>query len=110
MTSLGSTQSLHTRRIKAEEEVTYEEWKDRGSAAIQAKPGYRKIVDFCRKARRDGFKLVWADTCCINKKDSTELMEAIQSMFRWCERSSICYVYLDGIVIDPNSQLRRWRT
>jgi antibiotic biosynthesis monooxygenase (ABM) superfamily enzyme len=58
----------HTRRIKAEEEVTYEEWKDRGSAAIQAKPGYRKIVDFCRKARRDGFKLVWVDTCCINKK------------------------------------------
>ena len=34
------------------------------------------------------------DTCCIDKSSSAELSEAINSMFRWYCRATLCYVYL----------------
>jgi len=37
------------------------------------------------------------DTCCIDKSSSTELSEAINSMFRWYQESSLCYVYLADV-------------
>ena len=57
-------------------------------------PGHAKIVDFCSVAREDGHDWVWIDTCCIDKKSSAELTEAINSMYRWYRKSSICYAYL----------------
>lgn len=60
----------------------------------QEKPGYRKI-EFCGdQAERDKLKYFWVDTCCINKENPSELSHAIQSMYRWYCRSTICYVYL----------------
>lgn len=38
---------------------------------------------------------IWIDTCCIDKTSSAELSEAINSMYRWYENSSICYIYLE---------------
>ena len=40
---------------------------------------------------------MWVDTCCIDKRSSAELSEAINSMFRWYENSSICYAYLHDV-------------
>jgi hypothetical protein len=37
----------------------------------------------------------WIDTCCINKSSSSELSEAINSMFKWYKRSAICYAFLE---------------
>ncbi|PVH71050.1 HET-domain-containing protein [Cadophora sp. DSE1049] len=37
------------------------------------------------------------DTCCIDKSNSVELAEAINSMFRWYRMSTKCYVYLSDV-------------
>ncbi len=61
------------------------------------KVGYSKI-EFCRKQTvSDGLQHFWVDTCCIDKSSSTELSEAINSMFRWYQRASNCYVYLSDV-------------
>ncbi|KAJ3561698.1 hypothetical protein NPX13_g8846 [Xylaria arbuscula] len=73
------------------QEVTF---KDISEGAGQQKEGYRKIK-FCRdRAASDGLQHFWVDTCCIDKSNSTELSEAINSMFRWYKNATKCYVYL----------------
>ncbi|KAF9222282.1 hypothetical protein BS17DRAFT_708932, partial [Gyrodon lividus] len=61
-------------------------------------PGYDKLLRFCEKAQEYGCVLAWADTCCIDKSSSTELDEAIRSMFRWYREAYICVVYLAGVL------------
>jgi hypothetical protein len=39
------------------------------------------------------------DTCCIDKKNSVILSEAINSMFSWYQRSAVCYVYLADVAL-----------
>jgi hypothetical protein len=56
--------------------------------------GYEKLCHFCAKAKEYGCDLVWSDTCCINKESSSELDEAIRSMYRWYRDAHICIVYL----------------
>jgi hypothetical protein len=76
------------------EEVTFEDvMKDTG----KIKAGYNKIK-FCNKqAVSDGLQHFWVDTCCIDKSSSTELSEAINSMFRWYKNASKCYVFLSDV-------------
>ncbi|KAH7908432.1 hypothetical protein BJ138DRAFT_1157628 [Hygrophoropsis aurantiaca] len=57
-------------------------------------PGYEKLTKFCETARAHGCILAWSDTCCINKESSSELDEAIRSMFRWYRNAHICIAYL----------------
>ncbi len=71
-----------------------------------------KIKRCCAWAASHGFKHVWIDTCCINKDSSSELSEAINSMFNWYSMATICYAYLQDVSIryDPsasNSTFRR---
>jgi hypothetical protein len=40
---------------------------------------------------------VWIDTCCIDKRSSAELSEAIDSMYRWYEAVKECYAYLCNV-------------
>ncbi|RDL34650.1 uncharacterized protein BP5553_07778 [Venustampulla echinocandica] len=76
------------------EEVIF---KDLMDSTSQKKAGYSKI-DFCgEQARRDGLQYFWVDTCCIDKSNSTELAEAINSMFRWYQDATKCYVYLPDV-------------
>jgi hypothetical protein len=59
--------------------------------------GYGKI-QFCgEQAKRDGLQYFWVDTCCIDRSNSTELAEAINSMFRWYQSATKCYVYLSDV-------------
>lgn len=60
----------------------------------KGKAGYDKIRFCAEQARRDGLSYFWVDTCCIDKRSSAELSEAINSMFKWYQHHSICYVYL----------------
>jgi hypothetical protein len=56
------------------------------------------MVQFCgEQAKRDGLQYFWVDTCCIDKSNSTELAEAINSMFRWYRDATKCYVYLPDV-------------
>jgi hypothetical protein len=61
------------------------------------KAGRRKI-EFCgEQAARDRLRYFWVDTCCIDKRDNTELTEAINCMFRWYRNAVKCYVYLSDV-------------
>ncbi|KAG6328881.1 hypothetical protein ID866_10209, partial [Astraeus odoratus] len=58
-----------------------------GLNMIRASSGYKKILDTCKQASEDGFEWVWVDTCCIDKTSSSELSEAINSMYQWYAKS-----------------------
>ena len=78
-----------------EEEVSYKQFR-KGSVPT-ALPGLVKIQKFCRLADKRGFQWAWIDTCCIDKRSSAELSEAINSMYKWYERSAECYVHLADV-------------
>ena len=77
-----------------------------------------KIRGCCLRAESDGYDWVWIDSCCIDKTSSTEMSEAINSMFRWYQQAEVCYAYLQdvpknaGRVTESNSAFRRsrWHT
>ncbi|KAI3328743.1 heterokaryon incompatibility [Ustulina deusta] len=51
----------------------------------------------------------WIDTCCIDKRNSTEHFdEAINSMFRWYAQAERCYVYLSGTETTGCLLTSRW--
>jgi hypothetical protein len=76
------------------EEVTFAELaQDDG----KHKPGYKKIRFCGEQAEQDGLRYFWVDTCCIDKSDKAELSFAIQSMFRWYQNATKCYVYLSDV-------------
>jgi len=62
-------------------------------------------IQFCgEQAKRDGLQYFWVDTYCIDKSNSMEPAEAINSMFRWYRDLTKCYVYLLDVSwsrIDP---------
>jgi hypothetical protein len=76
------------------EEVTF---KDIVDGTGKGKLGYEKIRFCAEQARRDGLEYFWVDTCCIDKSNNTELSTAINSMFRWYQQATRCYVYLTDI-------------
>ena len=43
------------------------------------------------------FEWLWVDTCCIDKRSSAELSEAVNSMYRWYENLRLCYAYLHDV-------------
>ncbi|KAI6148138.1 heterokaryon incompatibility protein-domain-containing protein [Pisolithus tinctorius] len=84
-------------------EVTYkemtgltkmEEWK---RDEVRKRYGYQKIIKSCQQAMKDGYKWLWIDTCCIDKRSSSELSEAINSMYRWYRNAQVCYAYLNDV-------------
>ena len=86
-----------------EQEVDYNEivkfakMDEEERSEIRQRDGYRKIIRSCEQAKRDRYKWLWIDTCCIDKRSSAELFEAINSMYRWYENSRICYAYLHDV-------------
>ena len=71
--------------------------KHRYRTAVSSRSGYDKIKGCCRQALIDGINWVWVDTCCIDKTSSTELSEAINSMFHWYRQADVCYVHLSDV-------------
>ena len=53
-------------------------------------PGLVKIENFRLLAAQRGFQWAWIGTCCIDKRSSAELSEAINSMYKWYEQSREC--------------------
>jgi hypothetical protein len=81
------------------EEVTLQQFLDASTSCPRNRhlKGYRKVQSFCRESLKDGFEWAWADTCCIDKANPTELSEAINSMYAWYQDSERCYVYLSDL-------------
>ncbi|KAL4072833.1 heterokaryon incompatibility protein-domain-containing protein [Scleroderma yunnanense] len=87
----------------SKEEVNYEEMTELAKMEkdeqdeVRLRGGYQKILNSCDQAQRDGYRFLWIDTCCIDKRSSAELSEAINSMYRWYEDSKVCYAYLHDV-------------
>ena len=56
-----------------------------------------KVRESCILAEHHGYRWIWNDTCCIDKTSSTELSEAINSMFRWYSLAEVCFAYIEGV-------------
>jgi Heterokaryon incompatibility protein (HET) len=76
------------------EEVTF---RDLAEGTSKSKSGYKKIRFCGEQAARDTLQYFWVDTCCIDKWSSTEISEAINSMFRWYKNAAVCYAYMEDI-------------
>ncbi|KAI0873910.1 hypothetical protein GGS24DRAFT_461623 [Hypoxylon argillaceum] len=95
------------------EEVTLQDLPKVGLTRLV---GFRKLQYLCDQTRQDGFQYTWVDTCCIDRRSSAELSEAINSMYQWYSKAKVCYVYLcdvhytEGEDIDPTSAFyhSRW--
>lgn len=85
-----------------DDEVSFEDMKSYSSLQWVGltKPGYKKLQFCARQAAFDGLKYFWIDTCCINKLSDQELSESINSMFRWYQRATRCYVFLSDFVME----------
>ncbi|KAI4276537.1 MAG: hypothetical protein LQ337_002419 [Flavoplaca oasis] len=77
-----------------EKEVTY---KQMNKKRAEEGPGLIKILKFCKLALENRYTWIWIDTCCIDKKSSAELSEAINSMFKWYQSAEECVVYLSDL-------------
>ncbi|KAG8168558.1 hypothetical protein KVR01_001307 [Diaporthe batatas] len=103
------------------EEVTFQDLLD---GTGRDKPGFGKIEFCATQSKRDGLQYFWVDTCCIDKSDNAELSKAINSMFRWYQNSTRCYVYLSDVpmsgceeynqqrehILEANFRASRWFT
>ncbi|KAI1499355.1 heterokaryon incompatibility protein-domain-containing protein [Biscogniauxia marginata] len=78
-----------------EDEVSFQLFKDLNLA--RAMKGFDKIHKTAQLARDRNLGYAWVDTCCIDKSSSTELSEAINSMFKWYTDSNICFVHLSDL-------------
>lgn len=77
------------------EEVSYRDVLDGRLDAPERRPV--KVGGCCERAKEDGYRYVWLDSCCIDKTNSVELQEAINSMFRWYQGAPVCYVFLSDV-------------
>ena len=95
-----------------DQEVSYEDMANLPKAEeeerdeIRQRPGHQKIIDSCEQAKKDGYEWLWIDTCCIDKRSSAELSEAINSMYRWYANSKVCYAHLHD-VFEPSFPTER---
>jgi len=103
---------LSHRWMKEAEEVDYREMVKLAKMPpgkrdeICQRGGYKKILQSCEQARNDGYEWLWVDTCCIDKRSSAELSEAINSMYRWYENAKVCYAYLHDVPVSSFPTVR----
>jgi hypothetical protein len=88
-----------------DEEVEFTHWQ---SGNYKQRKGYDKISYTCIQAKSHGLGYVWVDTCCIDKSSSSELSEAINSMFRWYKHAWVCYAYLSDMDLEAEDY-GHWR-
>ncbi|OTA87334.1 hypothetical protein M434DRAFT_399514 [Hypoxylon sp. CO27-5] len=80
-----------------DQEISYQEMiaiSENPNHPAAEKRGYAKVVETCQKGKHYNIAYAWVDTCCIDKTSSSELSEAINSMYRWYQQAEVCYVLL----------------
>ncbi|KAF4617125.1 hypothetical protein D9613_005781 [Agrocybe pediades] len=92
-----------------DEEVTFQEMKSRENhpqsrSSIEKKKGFMKIKRTCEQALSSGIPYAWVDTCCIDKTSSSELSEAINSMFQYYRNAEVCYAYLADVLAEGDAE------
>jgi hypothetical protein len=73
--------------------------------------GWKKIQGFCAFAKKWDWEYAWADTCSVDKTSSSELSEAINSMYTYYRNAEECYAYLNDIPanLDHKAKIRALR-
>ena len=87
---------------RVEGKITHTGTRGKQSQQIANKKGFAKIRQAATVAVQRGLDFIWVDTCCIDKTSSSELSEAINSMYRWYQRAAECYAILSDV--DPASE------
>ena len=64
---------------------------------LEESPTHHKLRMFCKIVQDAGLHWAWSDTCCINKADHFVLQEALVSMFKWYEGSTVTVVFLHDV-------------
>lgn len=70
---------------------------DIANGVYERKEGYQKIQFCAEQAAKDQLQYFWIDTCCIDKWNLSELSRSINSMFRWYQEATKCYVFLADV-------------
>ena len=50
---------------------------------------------------------IWIDTCCIDKRSTAELSKAINSMYMWYGKATLCIAYLSDVRSEMTPGLNR---
>lgn len=94
----------------SKDEVTFQEFRSLTGDYSKKLRG-RKVLNTCALAKSRGFRYVWIDSCCIDKTNSVELAEAINSMFEWYATAGECYAYIEDLASDASTdklKVSRW--
>ena len=65
---------------------------------LDKSPLNEKLRHFCEKAREDGYRWAWSDTCCIDQDTETVLNQSLTSMYGWYEEAAETLVYLADVL------------
>ena len=120
---LVNTRNLKLKEVTSEQDEPYailsHRWQgdevlfsDMNTLSACSKAGISKLRSLCELPILSEVEYVWADTCCIDKKSSAELSEAINSMFQYYRSAKFCIAYLCDVYVarehaDFEQQLRK---
>jgi hypothetical protein len=78
------------------------------------KEGWPRIQNSCTLALKDGYEFIWIETCCVDKTNSAERTEEMNSCYKWFQRCAVSYTYLVDFNIThlglDQMRLCRWFT
>jgi len=79
-------------------ELSFEEMENLDSRpGVRTSEGFNKIKNLCREVRSRSLSWVWTDTCCLDRRNPSELSEAVNSWYRWFQQAVICLVHLPDV-------------
>lgn len=79
------------------DEVSFHEMITKDAHTLASREAFVKLKFTHDQAKRDGLRSFWVDTCCIDKTSSSELSEAINSMYQWYAMAEVCYAYMSDV-------------
>ena len=86
------------------DEVTFQDMQAQHQKATQM-AGFKKMEQCAKLATLAGYEYIWIDTCCIDKRSSAELSEALNAMSSWYQGSAECFAYLADVPpLGPNGK------
>lgn len=88
-----------------DDEITYHQYEQyveklKSGSKENLSPQLDKIRGACDIAHSKGIEWMWIDSCCINKRDTEEATESINSMFMWYRQSKLCVTFLSDVELN----------
>lgn len=90
-------------------EVSFEDIRN-GDIGHGSGKSWHKVVFCARRAAQDGLRYFWIDSCCIDRTNKEEHHSAINAMYEWYHKSTVCYAYLTDVTSFSDLPRSRWWT